>query len=207
MKNSGLAKWGEGVPGKFRLFLDALKRFNKDHCFLLSSGIAFALLLCLIPLLLLVLVLIGTYLFSDQEVLNHISEYLKDMFPSQDPRIRESILKIVQDRQIVGILGIGGLLWTSTWVFSSLGNALNIIFRVGKGRSSPGEGRRSLHALSGGNNPVGKYGPQLGDYPLPGLPIQGPSGYRLSFSSHPEIPHTIPLYVLHVFLDLQDRPQ
>jgi membrane protein len=135
MKTSGLAKWGEGVSSKFRLFLDALKRFNEDHCFLLSSGIAFALLLCLIPLLLLVLALIGTYLFSDQEVLNHISEYLKDMFPSLDPRIRKNILKVVQDRRIVGILGIGGLLWTSSWVFSSLGSALNIIFRVEKGRS------------------------------------------------------------------------
>jgi membrane protein len=135
MKTSGLAKWGERVSSKFRLFLDALKRFNEDHCFLLSSGIAFALLLCLIPLLLLVLALIGTYLFSDQEVLNHISKYLEDMFPSLDPRIRESILRIVQDRRIFGILGIGGLLWTSTWVFSSLRSALNIIFRVEKGRS------------------------------------------------------------------------
>jgi len=44
-------------------------------------------------------------------------------------------LKIVQDRRIVGILGIGGLLWTSTWFFSSLSSALNIIFRVEKGRS------------------------------------------------------------------------
>jgi membrane protein len=135
MKASGLANWGERVSGKFRLFLEALKRFNEDHCFLLSSGIAFALLLCLIPLLLLVLALIGTYISSDQEVLKHISEYLKDMFPSLDPRIRKSILETVQHRRIVGILGIGGLLWTSTWVFNSLGSALNIIFRVKRDRS------------------------------------------------------------------------
>jgi membrane protein len=135
MKTSGLVKWGEGVSIGFRLFVDALKKFNEDHCFLLSSGIAFALLLCIIPLLLLALALIGTYLFSDQEVLNHISEYLKDMFPSLDPRMRKSILKIVQDRRIVGILGIGGLLWTSTWFFGSLSSALNIIFRVKKSRS------------------------------------------------------------------------
>jgi membrane protein len=135
MKTSGLVKWGEGVSSKFRLFLDALKRFSEDHCFLLSSGIAFAILLSLIPLLLLVLALIGTYLFSDQEVLNHISEYLKDMSPSLDPEIKKNILKIVQDRRIVGILGMGGLLWTSTWVFGSSSSALNIIFRVEKDRS------------------------------------------------------------------------
>jgi uncharacterized BrkB/YihY/UPF0761 family membrane protein len=57
------------------------------------------------------------------------------MFPSLDPRITESTLRIVQDRRIVGILGMGGLLWTSTWVFSSLGSALNIIFRVKRDRS------------------------------------------------------------------------
>ncbi len=135
MKSSGLSTWGEGVSNSFRLFLDALKKFNDDHCFLLSSGIAFALLFCLVPLLLLVLALIGTYLFSDQEVLNHISEYLKDMLPSLDPKLRKDILEIVQDRRIVGILGMGGLLWTSTWVFSSLGSALNIIFRVKSERS------------------------------------------------------------------------
>jgi membrane protein len=134
MRTSGLVKWGEGVSSGFRLFVDALKKFNEDHCFLLSSGIAFVLLLCIIPLLLLALALIGSYLFSDQEVLNNISEYLKDMFPSLDPRMRKSILKIVQDRRIVGLLGIGGLLWTSTWFFGSLGSALNIIFRVKKSR-------------------------------------------------------------------------
>ena len=86
MKTSGLVKWEEGVSSGFRLFVDALKKFSEDHCFLLSSGIAFALLLCLIPLLLLVLALIGTYLFSDQEVLNHISEYLEGYVPIPGPK-------------------------------------------------------------------------------------------------------------------------
>jgi uncharacterized BrkB/YihY/UPF0761 family membrane protein len=49
--------------------------------------------------------------------------------------MRESMLKIVQDRRIVGILGLGGLLWTSTWGSSSLSSALNIIFRVKRDRS------------------------------------------------------------------------
>lgn len=136
MKNLRLAKWGgETVFSKLRLFLDALKRFDEDHCFLLAAGIAFTLLLCIIPLLLLVLAFIGTYLFSDQEVLNHISDSLGNMFPALDPNISESILNIVQNRRIVGMVGIGGLLWTSTWVFSSLGSALNIVFRIEKGRS------------------------------------------------------------------------
>ena len=41
---------------------------------------------------------------------------------------------VIQNRQIVGILGFAGLLWFSTWVFSSLRIALNIVFRVEKNR-------------------------------------------------------------------------
>jgi hypothetical protein len=74
------------------------------------------------------------------------------MFPPLDPRITESILEIVQDRRIVGILGIGGLLWTSTWVFSSLSSALNIIFRVEKDRSLLRQGSKRLQGSSPLNN-------------------------------------------------------
>jgi membrane protein len=42
---------------------------------------------------------------------------------------------ITRDRKIVGILGLAGLIWTSTWVFSSLRTALNIVFQVERGRS------------------------------------------------------------------------
>ena len=117
------------------LLLGALKKFDRDHGFLLSAGIAFALLLCIIPLTFLLLALIGAYLFSEQAVLIHIRDYLENIFPSLDPKIMENFLRIMQDRQIVGILGLGGLAWTSTWVFSSLRTALNLIFEVRKGRS------------------------------------------------------------------------
>ena len=119
---------------QLRLFVEALKKFDRDHCFLLSSGIAFSVLLCLIPLSFLLLALIGAYLFREQEVLIHIRDYLENIFPSSDPQIMEIFLRIMQDRQIVGILGVGELAWASTWVFSSLRTTLNLIFEVGKGR-------------------------------------------------------------------------
>ena len=43
-------------------------------------------------------------------------------------------MDVIQNRQIVGILGFVGLLWFSTWVFSSLRVALNIVFRTEKSR-------------------------------------------------------------------------
>ena len=57
-----------GILSKFGLFWSALKKFDGDHGFLLSAGITFNLLICLVPLILLLLALLGVYLYSDREV-------------------------------------------------------------------------------------------------------------------------------------------
>ncbi len=117
---------------KLHFLWAVLKKFEDDHGFFLSAGITFNFLICLIPLIFLLLALAGTYLYSDQAVLRHIRDYLENVVPSLDPEIMKNISSIIQDRRIVGILGIGGLIWASTWVFSSLRTALNILFRVEK---------------------------------------------------------------------------
>ncbi len=116
-----------------RLLWFALRKFYDDNGFLLSSGLAFTFLVGLIPLLLLLLFLAGTYLYTDREVLTHIRRYLENVAPSLDPRVMKNILRVIRDRKIVGVLGVGGLVWTSIWVFSTLRTVLNIIFQVKKG--------------------------------------------------------------------------
>ena len=118
----------------FGLLWQALRKFNDDNGFFLSSGITFNILINLIPFIMLLLALVGTYLYNDQEVLNHIRAYLRNVAPTLDPKIIGSLMDLIESRQIVGILGFVGLLWFSTWVFSSLRIALNIVFRIEKGR-------------------------------------------------------------------------
>jgi membrane protein len=118
----------------FGLLWQALKKFNGDNGFFLSSGIAFNILINLIPFIMLLLALVGTYLYNDQEVLDHIRAYFRGVAPALDPKIVESLSDVMQKRQIVGILGFVGLLWFSTLVFSSLRIALNIVFREEKSR-------------------------------------------------------------------------
>jgi len=122
--------WIKEVVSQLRLLSAALKKFNEDKGFFLSSGITFNLLMGLIPLSLLLLALVGTYLYSDQAVLSHLSHHLEDMLPAIDPAIMNSLLTVIHDRRIVGILGFVGLIWTATCVFSSLRTALNIVFQV-----------------------------------------------------------------------------
>ncbi len=81
---------------------------------------------------LLLLAIGGAYVQSDREVFGQIRRYFENAIPSMDPRIMRNILKIIRDRKIVGMLGIGGLVWASTWVFSSIRIAFNTIFQVKK---------------------------------------------------------------------------
>src|SRR4030067_2648971 len=67
--------------GNFSLLWQALRKFNDDNGFFLSSGIAFNILINLIPFIMLLLALVGAYLYNDQEVLNHIRAYFRDVAP------------------------------------------------------------------------------------------------------------------------------
>jgi len=116
----------------FGLLWQALRKFNDDNGFFLSSGITFNILINLIPFIMLLLALVGVYLYNDQEVLNHIRAYFRDVAPALDPKIMKNLPDVIQNRQIVGILGFVSLLWFSTCVFGSLRIALNIVFRVEK---------------------------------------------------------------------------
>ncbi len=114
----------------------ALKKFNDDNGFFLSSGIAFNILINLIPFIMLLLALVGTYLYNDQEVLVHMRVYLRNVAPSMDPKIMSNLMDVIQKRQAIGILGFAGLVWFSTWVFTSLRIALNIVLQATKPRKA-----------------------------------------------------------------------
>jgi membrane protein len=126
------AKRPKKILKNFGLLWQALRKFNDDNGFFLSSGITFNILINLLPFILLLLALVGTYLYNDQEVLNHIRAYFRDVAPALDPKVMKNLMDVIQNRQILGILGFVGLLWCSTWVFSSLRIALNIVFRAEK---------------------------------------------------------------------------
>jgi membrane protein len=129
------SKPAQDYRGLLQLFWEALRKFDSDHGFFLASAITFNFLICLIPLILLLLALVGSYLFSDQQVLKLVRHYLESAAPSLDPKITQNLLAIIRDRKIVGFLGLGGLIWVSTWIFYSFRTALNIVFQVERGRN------------------------------------------------------------------------
>jgi membrane protein len=113
-----------------RFFVSALAKFDRDRGLFLASGIAFQVLLCLVPLALLVLSFAGTYLLTNESVTEQVEQYLARAAPVLDPAVRKGLLEIVTHRRTSGLVGTIGLLWMATTVFSWLRVALNTIFNV-----------------------------------------------------------------------------
>jgi membrane protein len=133
-RKNRLASLKQKITPGFRFVIEVYYKFEEDHGLLLAAGIAFSILMCIIPIVLLILAFAGTYLVDHRELLDYILQYAANLFPAVDPQITKNLSRIIQDRQIVGILGVGGIAWASTWVFSNLRSALNLIFGVKKGR-------------------------------------------------------------------------
>jgi membrane protein len=134
-KPSILLKWQKQILKNLRVLWRAFIKFYADNGFFLASGITFNVLIYLIPFTLLLLAMLGKYLYNDQEVILHIRRYFRGFAPSIDPTVMKNLFDLVRNRNVVGFLGIGALVWVSTLVFAALRTALNMVFRVEKGRS------------------------------------------------------------------------
>jgi len=117
-----------------RLLGSALAKFNRDEGFFLASALAYQGLLCLVPFALLLLSFAGTYLLTDESLIQHLGRSLDQAAPVLDPALRENLLEIVAHRRTSGVIGTVGLLWMATAVFSGLRFALNNVFGVARGR-------------------------------------------------------------------------
>ncbi len=101
------------------------QKLGNDDIFFLASGLAFNLLVCFIPLLLVILSILGFFLHSSQEILGYIRLYLEKMLPHASPRLTSNILNLVKDRRLVGLIGFLGLLWAATRLFGSIRTVLD----------------------------------------------------------------------------------
>lgn len=119
-----------------RLLGSALEKFDRDRGFFLASGIAFQMLLCLVPFTLLLLSFAGSYLSAHGAVVDQIGRYLEQAAPALDPKVRKNLLEIIGHRRTIGVVGTIALLWLATTVFGWLRIALNTIFGVPKARGT-----------------------------------------------------------------------
>lgn len=111
------------------------KRMEENNLFFAGAGISFSLFLGMIPFILLVFSLLGS-VFDQATIENQINNFIDQIIPypayaNYVKRVISSRLpEMIEYKTLAGYLGVIGLLFTSTWIFSSIRTILNQIYHV-----------------------------------------------------------------------------
>ncbi|MBU0560530.1 MAG: YihY/virulence factor BrkB family protein [Bacteroidetes bacterium] len=116
-------------------FVGIYHRTDEHHIFLSGAGVAYSLFISIIPIILIVFSVLGNIIDTTtiEEQINYVisnlipypkyAEYMKEFLLSRVP-------EVVQYKTTAAYIGAFGLLFTSTWLFSSLRTILNRVFGV-----------------------------------------------------------------------------
>ncbi len=113
-----------------------LDRFDNDHIWIMSSGISFNILICIIPFTLILLTILGIYLDSET-VQTRLINYLNSMIPLPGQYKERFIFELIDrtreltaNTYLTGILGLAGLFWTVSGLFSAMREVLRKIYLI-----------------------------------------------------------------------------
>lgn len=131
---------------RFLQFMDhyvvgLFRRLDEHHLFLGAAGIAFSLLISIIPIILLTFSILG-HIISPENVEQQITTLIDTIIPYADPAAytKAFILKrlpgVIEYKTLTAYIGSFGLLFTATWLFSSIRTVLNRIYGVTKHKSA-----------------------------------------------------------------------
>jgi membrane protein len=116
-------------------FLSTLfKKFQRDNSLFLARGLAFDVVVCLIPAAFILSVLFGFLFESPRETIQYLTPYLKPLIPFSSQQVLLNLFSVVKAKKVLGLVGIVGLLWTLSRVFGSLRTVLDQVFQVKAGR-------------------------------------------------------------------------
>ncbi len=111
-----------------------IDKFDNDHIWVLASGIAFNILICLIPFVLIILTILGIYLQSDV-VHERLVRYLDSVIPLPGQYKERAIFELIErtkeltsNKFLTGAIGISGLFWTVSGLFSAMRDVLDRVF-------------------------------------------------------------------------------
>jgi membrane protein len=110
-------------------------KFQTDNGLFLASGLAFSLLLYLIPLALIMISVLGYTVLESQEAMDKVQSVIRQFSPRSEQTLGDTVAAIGNDRGLLGIIGFISFLLLSTMVFGSTRHVLNTIFQASPGRS------------------------------------------------------------------------
>lgn len=112
-----------------------LSRIERHHLFMIAAGIAFNIIVYLIPLILIAIYVVRL-IFNEQDISNTLETLMLELLPPTESankiihKVVEEVEKILGHSTFFGWIGIGALLWLSSLLISSIRYGLNTIFEL-----------------------------------------------------------------------------
>lgn len=119
-----LIRWNDASRGVLEIIIQSVRRYGQARGAETAASLAYYTLFSLFPFLL-SLIAAGSYFLDRQEVYNEIERFITAAFPVSQDLIEQNLRAAASLRGPVGALGILGLLWSATGVFSSLTYSIN----------------------------------------------------------------------------------
>lgn len=111
----------------FGFLLQVLRGFKRNQGLLLSGAVAYYTLLSIVPLSILALIVL-THFIEEQQLILTLSRYLEIVIPGYAATLTEQAKAFLEQRTVVGVIGFIGMLFFSSTAFSTLENAMSVIF-------------------------------------------------------------------------------
>ncbi len=109
---------------------------DTDHCFIFASGIAFNVLLCIIPLSLILFQIFSFILQNNDSAKKAVLDYIQKGLPLEGygqalhDWVQNQFSYVTNPSYLPGIIALIVLLWLASALFSSLRSAVNGIFKI-----------------------------------------------------------------------------
>lgn len=116
-------------------FTGLYNRLGEHHVFMMAGGMAFAMIICIMPLILILFSVLGIVL-DRPAIKSEIDELISRVVPYSDAAdwIREFIATRVREftayKSLAGIIGSVGLVIASTGLFSAMRTILNTVYQT-----------------------------------------------------------------------------
>lgn len=121
--------------GVLGIIANAFTRFDRERGSEGAASISYYAIFSIVPLLLLLSAILGFILTSTADP-KDVIRFLTQAIPSSQALISENFLQILEQRNITGIIGLVGLIWSASGVFFTLTRNVN--------RAWPGTNERNF---------------------------------------------------------------
>jgi membrane protein len=112
-----------------------LHTFYRDNCALMAAAISFYAILSVIPIFLLFMSVSGYVLHSSVQAFEAVTSMLLKTFPDSTAAVFSILSDLIQRKTVFGLIGLAGLIWAASRIFSAVENSMNIVWKVKKGRA------------------------------------------------------------------------